>query len=272
MRLNRNIASQTPRPSWPAPVIGMVALLVSIGTTSVHAQKKTDPKDAPPQVIVALPMAVELGKSTKVTLRGLRLESVTEVRFGEPRTTGKIVGKPRKIGLPNNANVNIVGDSEIDIEVTLPKEVPGDVVPFTLISPAGESKPHRLLVKDGSPIIVEKEPNEGFKQAQPITVPSLVEGSIRQAQDVDVFRIDGKAGDAIRIELQAARFGSPVDGILTLYDDNGRVIATADDTPGSSDPILNVNLPKTGSYYLSLIDANDQGGNIYVYRLLVRVP
>jgi len=247
-----------------------IAILISFALFVGAQQKKADPKEAPPQALAAIPLGVELGTTTKVTLRGLRLEPVTEIRFQEPRTTGKLVGKPRKIGLPNNVSVNIHGDSEIDFEVTLPKEVAGDAIPFTLVSPAGESKAHRLIVKDGSTITVEKEPNDGFGQPQPIAIPSVVEGSIRQAQDVDVFRIDGKAGDTLTFELQANRFGSPVDGILTLYDQAGRIIASADDSPGSTDPILKVKLPRDGLYLLSLIDANDQGGSIYVYRLIAR--
>jgi hypothetical protein len=31
-----------------------------------------------------------------------------------------------------------------------------------------------------------------------------------------------------------------------------------------------VTLPKTGTYYLSLLDAHDQGGPEHVYRLVVR--
>ena len=36
---------------------------------------------------------------------------------------------------------------------------------FTVVTPAGESEPHKLLV-DKTPTIAEKEPNNGFRQAQ----------------------------------------------------------------------------------------------------------
>lgn len=245
------------------------AFLLTLLAATAIAQPKKDAKEAPPHVIVALPLAVEMGKTTKVTLRGLGLDTVTEIRFQEPRSTGKL-GKSKKVAVPNEANPKRIGDSEIEVEVTLPPEVPGGVVPFTLASPTGESKPHRLIVRDDTAPIVEKEPNDGFKNAQPIQIPCVVDGSIRQAQDVDVFRVDGKRDETLVFEVQANRFGSPLDAMLTIYDDAGRVVAVADDSDGSTDPILSVKLPKDGTYYAALLDANDQGGSIYVYRLVCR--
>jgi len=236
----------------------------------ISAQKKDAPKSVPPRVIVAMPLAVEMGKSTKVTLRGQNLDKVTAIQVQEPKSTGKILGNAKKVPVPNQANPDQVGDSEIDVEITLSKEVPGSVVPFSIIGPGGESKPHLLIVKDGAAIVAEKEPNDGFKQAQPIVLPCVVEGSIQQAQDVDVFRFEGRAGEQLVFDLQANRFGSPLDGMLTLYDVQGRIVASADDSAGSLDPILRVTLPHSGVYFLSLIDTHDQGGNIFVYRLVVR--
>jgi hypothetical protein len=236
----------------------------------VSAQKKKENQGAGPKVIVAMPMAVEPGKTTRIVVRGLGLDSATGVQMHEPKSTARLIGKGKKVPVPANAAANQVGDSEIEIEVTPSKEIAGGVVPFSIVSPGGESKPHPLIVKDDTPIVVEKEPNDGFKQAQPITVPCIVEGGVRQAQDVDVFRFEGKKGEQLVFEVQANRFGSPLDGILTLYDDAGRVLAGADDSAGSLDPILRVSLPHSGGYFLSLIDAHDQGGEFFVYRLIAR--
>ncbi len=248
----------------------LLAIAFAFLTGTSTAQPKKESTEAPPQVLFAMPLAIELGKTSKLTVRGLRLDTVTEIHLQEPRSTGKIVGKGKKIAVPNGMNANQVGDSEIEIEVTLPKEVAGSVVPFTLLNAGGESKPHELLVGDLSTVIIEKEPNDSFKQAQPIVVPCVVEGTIRQPQDVDVFRFEGKRGEHLVFDLQANRFGSPLDGSLTLYDEKGHSIASADDSAGSLDPILEITLLHDGIYFLSLIDANDQGAPIYLYRLNVR--
>ena len=45
--------------------------------------------------------------------------------------------------------------------------------------------------------------------------------------------------------------------------------AASDDAEGA-DPRVTFTLPRDGVYHLSLIDAHDQGGPAFVYRLLVR--
>jgi hypothetical protein len=72
--------------------------------------------------------------------------------------------------------------------------------------------------------------------------------------------LEGQQGQKLVFEVLAARYGSPLDSILTLYDDGGRIIGTNDDHDGSPDSRLAVTLPKTGVFYLSLADAHDQGG------------
>src|SRR5206468_487094 len=100
-------------------------------------------------------------------------------------------------------------------------------------------------------------------------VPCAVEGTIKNERDVDVFKIEGKKGDKLRIEVQANRFGSPVDAMLTLHDANRRIVDSAD-TGTNPDPILVVTLPKDGTYFLSVIDAHDLGGANFGYRLIVK--
>src|SRR5207247_5912931 len=142
--------------------------------------------------------------------------------------------------------------------------------PLRVASAPGETPPHDLLVETtmlGQP---EKEPNNGFPQAQPIKIPQAIDGLIREPRDVDVFRLEGKAGQRLVFEVLAARHGSALDSILTLYDAAGQQLASNDDIDGTTDSRLDVILPKDGTYYLTLIDAHDQGGPAHVYRLIAR--
>jgi hypothetical protein len=72
------------------------------------------------------------------------------------------------------------------------------------------------------------------------------------------------------LEVNASRFGSPLDPLLTLYNDAGQVVAGSDDVDGSTDARIEITLPRDGAYHLSIADANDQGGPQYLYRLSVR--
>ena len=71
------------------------------------------------------------------------------------------------------------------------------------------------------------------------------------------------------LSLLAARYGSGLDALLTLYDANGQQVASKDQGD-ATDLRLELKLPRDGVYYLSLIDAHDTGGPAHVYRLVVQ--
>jgi hypothetical protein len=248
--------------------VPFVGLLVLLPAGFAPAQgKPADMKDKP-KLIVAMPIGVMPGKTSKLTVRGFHVDTASEIRVHDPKSSAKLLGKT-KVAVPNQQDPALVGDSQIEIEVTLPEDYPMTTLSLSVVTPAGESPPYRMLV-DPEPAIAEKEPNNSFKNAQPIQLPQRIDGVIAHALDVDVFRFEGKEGQALVVEVFAARYGSPLDSFLTLYNADGQIIASNDDHNGSADSRIETTLPKTGAYYLGLIDANDQGGPAYVYRLSVR--
>jgi Bacterial pre-peptidase C-terminal domain len=234
----------------------------------VLGQPKPDPKKTP-RIIVMTPLGVPVGSTTKLNVRGLRLDTASEVRCKEAGVVIKILSKS-KVGVPNQMDPNKLGDTQIEVELKIPADFKGDAANCVAITPEGESPPHRLLV-DAAPVLAEKEPNNSFRQAQPLAIPQTVEGRISQPMDVDVFRIDGKQGQQVILEVHAARLGSALDSVLTLYDADGQTIAVSDDIEGSTDSRIEATLPKTGVFYVSVIDAHDQGGPTHAYRLSVRL-
>lgn len=233
-------------------------------------KKKPEPKNDP-RVVVVLPLAAAPGTTSKLTVRGLFLEGARLVRFAEPKVTTKILSKG-KAGVPDK-NPDKVGDTQLVVEVMLPAGLPAEPLEFTVVTTrrGSESKPHKLIVEGSVPVVAEKEPNEGFQQAQPIKVPQVVTGIIDRPADVDVFRFEGKKGQKIVVEVVAARYGSALDSMLTLYDAKGQQLASnAEGRPAGfgNDSLLEATLPHDGVYYLSLIDAHDSGGPTHVYRLL----
>lgn len=250
-----------------APIPFIVCL---VAVPRSDGQPKDKPKEPPPQPLYALQLAADPGKTTKLTLRGLNLETATELRLGEPKSSGKVLGKGRKTPVSNQMTPQLVGDTEIDVEVTLPADVPGGIVPLTLVGPGGEGKPITILVNDDTARVPEKEPNDGFKEAMRLTTPVVVVAAFQKPQDADVYRIDGKAGEKYRIEVQAGRFGSPADALVTLYDADGRTVATGEPAADGKDQVLRVTLPRDGGYFVSVLEGFDQGGPMFVYRLAVR--
>jgi len=229
-------------------------------------QDKKDKKDEP-RVTMTIPLGAAPGTTSKLIVRGLKLDKAKTVRFENEKVVVKLL-KGGPAGVPDK-NPDKVGDPQIEVEVTLPKDLPSGKLPFVVQTPSGEAK-HYLLV-DTLPLVKEKEPNDGFKQAQPIILPCVVDGLIERQRDVDVFRFEGKAGERVVFEVLAARHGSGLDSVLTLYDAAGQQIAGNDDQKDTTDSRIEITLPADGAYYLSLVDAHDQGGPEHPYRLTGRV-
>jgi hypothetical protein len=245
-----------------------LAVLILPASLLLAQDKKKPPAKEQPKVLVALPFGAKPGAAAKITLRGLKLDSAKEVRVS-PKGMVKLLSKGNA-PYPAPMEAGKVGNSQVEVELTIPADAPGDSVQLVVIGLGGESPPHSVLI-DRTPIIAEKEPNDGFKQAQTVSLGQTIQGTISRPTDVDTFRFEGKAGQKVILEIHAARHGSPLDSVLTLYDSTGAIVDTNDDIEGSTDSRIATTLPRTGSYYVAVSDANDQGAAMLLYRLTLRV-
>ncbi len=133
---------------------------------------------------------------------------------------------------------------------------------------------------DTLPECVEKESNDSPPVAQPVTLPTIVNGRIDSPGDWDVFRIEGRAGEQIVAQVTARRLASPLDSVLELTDAAGKRLAFNDDhedkanalSTHHADSLIHVTLPADGTYFLRLGDAQHAGGSQYAYRLRISPP
>lgn len=250
-------------------LLAAVLLPAILAVTPAGAQ----PKGEPPHVLCSLPVGLRAGTTARFTARGLRLDTATEVRFHEPKTFGSIKTRgPAQA--PNPQDVPRTGNTQADIEVKLSPDLGGRFIPFSFVGPGGPGGSVRVFVLDEQTRIVpEKEPNNGFREAQsvPLTpgTPAAVQGVITHPHDVDVFRVEGRAGHLLRAEVIARRCGSPLDSLLTLYSESGEEVVSNDDHAGSTDSRLSARLSASGVYYVAVADSLDLGGPSYAYSLLL---
>lgn len=230
--------------------------------------KKPEAKN-PPKLLVVSPIGVPVGAPTQVTLRGLRLDQIIEVYAAETRQPLKIL-KKEKVAVPGQQDANRVGDTQAVVEVNVPGELAGRALSLIAVGADGSSGLRHLLIDPIHAIASRKEPHQGFHQAQAVEAPCMIDGVLSNAPQVDVYRVDAKAGQQLAIEVLAARHGSALDPILSLYDAAGYLIATCDDLPDSADARLAVSVPHDGAYYITVQDAQDQGGPAHVYRLVIK--
>lgn len=230
-------------------------------------KKKVEPKDTP-HVLHPVPLAAAPGFKGKVLLRGLKLDDATEVKATDPKAVVKLVGKPKKAGPPKDYPAEKAGDTELELELELPKDFAANHVSLVITNPKGTSAPFKLLV-DASPRTAEKEPNNDFATAQELVLPTTVDAVLSREHDFDLFRFAGKAGNKLHVEVKAARLGAPTDAYVVVYDADKRIIETGDDAEGTTDPILHFTLPRDGVYFVSVIEAHDAGGPMFAYRLVM---
>ena len=133
---------------------------------------------------------------------------------------------------------------------------------------------------DTLPECLDREPNNLPVEAQPLTLPVIVNGRIDRTGDWDVFRFEGRAGDEIVAEVNARRLDSPLDSVLKLTDASGRPLALNDDHEDRgagldthyADSYVRTLLPADGVYCIHLGDTQRQGGPEHAYRLRLGPP
>ena len=67
----------------------------------------------------------------------------------------------------------------------------------------------------------EIEPNQDFGAATLVTTPAIIKGAIESDKDVDLFRFAATAGEALTLEVNAARTGSLLDSRLEILTEAG---------------------------------------------------
>src|SRR5438128_2738348 len=107
------------------------------GPSFPQDKKKPDKKDEP-RVIMAIPLGAAPGAKAKFIIRGLKLDTATSLQFENAKVTAKILKKD-KAGVPDK-NPDKVGDTQIEVEIVLPKDLPSGPLPFTVSTPSGTAK------------------------------------------------------------------------------------------------------------------------------------
>jgi hypothetical protein len=118
---------------------------------------------------------------------------------------------------------------------------------------------------------VEVEPNDTAATAQALEIPSAVSGDLDRAGDEDRYRVSAKKGEALRLEVQAAGLGFPLDAWMKVEDATGKELVRNDDS-GGADPVLDWTPPESAEYRVVVGNLLQRGGRDQRYRLSVQRP
>ena len=118
-----------------------------------------------------------------------------------------------------------------------------------------------------------------------ITLPVTINGRLEKPAEVDQYELDVTPGEDFFFELQARELGtSKLSGLITVYDTNGKRLASAGDGPlpvdvaavqvssrTLGDPFLMFKVPdNTTTIKVAVEDLAQRGGPHYAYRLTLR--
>ena len=104
------------------------------------------------------------------------------------------------------------------------------------------------------PDVLENEPNDRIVEAQPISqFPVGVQGFLDGAPDIDVFRIQARAGERWAIDLRSLERGSSLEAKMLLLDGKGKRLVFNDDRDDFDEsPFIEHTFEKDGTYYIKL--------------------
>jgi hypothetical protein len=146
------------------------------------------------------------------------------------------------------------------VEVTLPDKVGLQRVDVPL--PGGATGSALLDVEDLP------------EQVLPSTVeaPAVLNGRIARPGMVDTWQLRAGKGKAVQLELRALGLGSPLQGVLEITDEGGKVLQQASANNGT-DPVLLFQPPADGVYRVRVRDRfRSRGGPAFLYRLRLGTP
>jgi hypothetical protein len=134
---------------------------------------------------------------------------------------------------------------------------------------------------DSLPDANETEPNNDADKASPVPFPCVINGRIDKPGDADVFRVEGRKDMELVVEVQARRLRSPLDSVVHIADESGRVLGWNDDSMEKdgtlhlgdgllthyADSRVRVKLPASGPVFVRIADTQLHGGPEFAYRL-----
>ncbi len=246
----------------PAFLISWVVLLAAVPS------RGKDRVGDGPHICVIAPQGISAGTNVTLKIRGLKLVDAIGVSFrSDTQPLKATITEHKTADVPAGFEAKEAGDSLVVASVDVLSGITNGELPLSVVTPDGTTEPRAIQMVNAAVFMEEKEPNDGFASAQNFPFGKRLFGSIGSDKDVDVFKISGRAKKTVVVDVVAARAGSLLDGLLTLYDVKGRVLATSDDSSSSRDPQLRFQLPVDGVYFLALQDASDHGTTWHTYEI-----
>lgn len=221
-----------------------------------------------PMVMSLKPVAVQVGTTSECEVQSrYSLLGTHHVFFSGEGLTAEIVPPDVPESKPGEKPKEV---TKLKLKITAsPDALPG-VREFRLATPRGASTVGQIVVVR-DPVTVEQLNNDTREQAQAVTLPATLCGTIEKAEDFDFFKFRAEAGQSFTFHVRGQRLEDKIhdlqnhlDPILFLRDAAGNVLAMSDNA-FFGDPFLAYSFASEGEYVLEIRDVRYQGNPYWEY-------
>lgn len=220
-----------------------------------------------PEFTHALPMAVQRGTTTEVTV------------FTYPNQKKGFAGTFAVLFQGEGVRAEIIPHGEKDsvdqlkLKVTAEANTALGPREFRVAAANGASTCGQLLVVDGPVVVEQKEPHVDRERAQVITIGQTVSGQLTAKEQVDVYKLTAAAGQSVTFAMHCFRFFykrhnqfDQLDPILVISDATGRELSSNDDFT-FADSLINYKFEQAGDYFVTVRDVDFNGTASFTYVL-----
>jgi len=211
-----------------------------------------------PRLDALSPRTAVRGQSVTLTLTGAqldRLEALDSSPSGlNPRLLDPVV--------PDKAA------TQRQVALEIPPDWSPGPISFRVRGPGGSSA-SRVLFIGSLPEVAEQEPNNQPAQAQSVTWPAQLHGSIAARGDVDRFVVELPAGESLVLLFANTGHGSALQPQLTVRDAQRGTVARVVRRSHRSEVALAFTATEAGKYELELSDRDNTGGGNHLYWLQI---
>lgn len=206
-----------------------------------------------PEIARLQPRGATRGKTTQMKLLGAHLQSVSEVKTGDKAVQVVIHSEGRTAG-------------SLALDVMVSEALRRGSYDLWLISTNGESNRVKVHVDDLAQIESAEKPG-GVQKIE--ALPVNIWGGHETRGEQEEFEFEARAGQTLVFDIAAKSLGSKAEIVLTLFDAEGRVLASDNGLSRGGDAFLNHTFPRDGRYRVQVSELFLGASGEHFYRLSI---
>lgn len=240
----------------------MLCLVWALAANTVQAQSTY------PMLMSIKPTAAAVGQSSEHTIRSrYSMAGAYQVLLTGTGVVGEIVPQDFK-----PEDLKRVENHSLKVKFVVAADALPGVRDVRIATPRGVSTVGQLVIARDT-IVIEADNNDTVDQAQQVTLPATLCGTIEKAEDVDWFRFHIEEATNLTFHVRSARLQDRIhdlqahaDPLLTLRAADGTVLA-ASDNYFFADSLIAYRIEQPGDYLLEMRDARFEGNQYWEYSI-----